>query len=117
MNLLLQKELNSLFSSLEFPFYDGIRDEGFPYGTFGYCQQSSNNTKTSKGNEILFQLDVFSDYNGQKEVKEMANSVMKLLETPIIINEKTCHLDNVNLRIQQEDAIYHGIIEVTFKIY
>ena len=71
MNLLLQKELNSLFNSLKFPFYDGIQDKGFPYGSFGYFTQDRNNTKTTKGNEIFMQLDLFSDYNGQKEIKEM----------------------------------------------
>jgi hypothetical protein len=117
MNLLLQKELNSLFNSLKFPFYDGIQDKGFPYGSFGYFTQDRNNTKTTKGNEIFMQLDLFSDYNGQKEIKEMINSVTELLEIPLVVNQKTCHLDSLNSRVQLEDHIYHGIIEVTFKFY
>ena len=63
------------------------------------------------------QLDLFSDYNGQKEIKEMINSVTELLEIPLVVNQKTCHLDSLNSRVQLEDHIYHGIIEVTFKFY
>ena len=79
MDLQLQKALYELFkSNLKFPFYDGLRDEVYPYGAFSYTEDRPLNTKTSKGNEIFIQVDLFSAYNGQKEVKEMANSVINL---------------------------------------
>ena len=47
MDLELQKALYELFkSNLKFPFYDGLRDEVYPYGAFSYTEDRPLNTKT-----------------------------------------------------------------------
>ena len=119
MDLELQKALYELFkSNLKFPFYDGLRDEVCPYGVFSYTEDRPLNTKTSKGNEIFIQVDLFSAYNGQKEVKEMANSVINLFSDVIPVGGgKVANLTDWYKRIQREDDIYHGILELTFEIY
>ena len=119
MDLELQKALYELFkSNLKFPFYDGLRDESYPYGVFSYTEDRPLNTKTSKGNEIFIQVDLFSAYNGQKEVKEMANSVINLFSDVIPVgNGEVANLTDWFKRIQREDDIYHGILELTFEIY
>ena len=117
MDLELQKTLFKLFEALEFPFYEGVRDVSFPYGTLTYTTVDRLNTKTSKGIEVMYQLNLFSDYNGTLEVKKMTNDVILMLETPFQIGEKVCTLDEWSLRIQREDHVYHGILEVVFKLY
>ena len=95
MDLELQKALYELFkSNLKFPFYDGL------------------------GNEIFIQIDLFSAYNGQKEVKEMANSVINLFSDVVLVRSgQVAYLTEWFKRIQREDDIYHGILELTFEIY
>ena len=64
------------------------------------------------------QIDLFSAYNGQKEVKEMANSVINLFSDVIPVgNGEVANLTDWFKRIQREDEIYHGILELTFEIY
>ena len=119
MDLELQKALYELFkSNLKFPFYDGLSDEGYPYAAFGYTQDNALDTKTSRGNRLFYQIDLFSAYNGQKEVKEMAQQVMSLFSDVISIGGgKVANLTDYNKLIQREDNIYHGILELTFEIY
>ena len=119
MDLELQKALYELFkSNLKFPFYDGLRHERYPYGVFSYTEDRPLNTKTSRGNEIFIQVDLFSAYNGQKEVKEMANSVINIFSDVVPVgNGKVANLTDWFKRIQREDHIYHGILELTFEIY
>lgn len=119
MDLELQKALYELFkSNLKFPFYDGLRDEVYPYGVFSYTEDRPLNTKTSKGNEIFIQVDLFSAYNGQKEVKEMANSVVNLFSDVVLVRSgQVAILTDWFKKIQREDDIYHGILELTFEIY
>ena len=119
MDLELQKALYNLFkSNLKFPFYDGLSNEGYPYGAFSYTEDRPLNTKTSQGNQIFIQIDLFSDYNGQKEVKEMANSVINQLSDVVPLGDgKVANLVEWFKRIQREDDIYHGILELTFEIY
>ena len=115
----LQKALHELFkSNLKITVDDGLRDEGYPYGAFSYTEDRPLDTKTSKGNEIFIQIDLFSAYNGQKEVKEMANSVINLFSDVIPVgNGEVANLTDWFKRIQREDDIYHGILELTFEIY
>lgn len=118
MDLELQKTLFSLFGSLEFPFYEGIRNEQYPYAAISYSTLQRLNTKTSKGYKLYYQIDLFSKYNGTKEVKEMANQVITLLEEPFLFGEKQCKLnDSWNFRTQVEDDVRHGILEIEFDIY
>lgn len=118
MFLELQKELFKLFEvHLNFQFYDGLQDKGFPYGSFGYCTVDDNDTKTTKGDAIFMQLDLYSNYNGKKEVKEMIEAVRTVLRQPITVENKEVILISSHALIQQEESINHGIIEVTFKIY
>ena len=118
MDLQLQKALFDLFQShLKFPFYDGLRDEGYPYGAFSYTEDNALNTKTTRGNKTFYQIDLFSDYNGTSEVKQMTNEVVLLLERPFNLGENKCALDSWNMRIQREDHIQHAILECIFKLY
>lgn len=118
MDLELQKALFDLFKKhLKFPFYEGIKDVPFPYGAINYSTLQRLNTKTSKGYKATYQIDLFSNYNGTKEIKEMANLVIGLLEEPFFIGEKRCTLNDFHLRVQLEDAIHHGILETTFELY
>lgn len=118
MNLEIQRKLYNLFnSSLDFAFYDGLKNENYPYGSFGYSTVNQLNTKTTKGSKIFLQLDLFSNKNGSKEVKQMANAVINILEEPFFIEQKECILDYWSLRVQREEEIYHGILEIEYLIY
>lgn len=120
MDLELQKLLYKLFADLPFDFVDGVQDVAFPYGAFGYSTNIELNTKTTRGNLVSIQLDLFSNYNGQKEVKEMEEQVLNCLQsTPLLINSRPVILDSWNFQVIHESAnkIYHGVLELEFKIY
>ena len=52
------------------------------------------------------------------EVKEMANSVINLFSDVVPVGGgKVANLTDWYKRIQREDDIYHGILELTFEIY
>ncbi len=117
MDLELQKTLFSLLETLEFPFYEGIKDETYPYGAIGHSTTEPLNTKTSNGYRAYYQINLYSTYNGTKEVKTMANAVTDVLTAPFFVADKQCIVDGWSFRTQQEDHIQHGILEINFKIY
>ncbi len=117
MNLEIQKKLYELFSVLSFPFVDGVQDVPFPYGSFGYSTNTRLNTKTSVGNAVFIQLDLFSNYNGQLQVKNMEQEVLDVLSKPIVIDGRDVFLADWSFQILREPDVYHGVLEITLNIY
>ena len=121
MELLLQKELLKSYSRLSFDFFDGKTDIECPYGTFGYCRSIDNDTKTTHGQVIFLQLDLFSQYNGLKEIQSMIKELKEMTPQFFIIEGIVVDLTDMTVSIQkeldEERLTYHGIIELTFTYY
>lgn len=120
MDLTIQGELNKKFRELSFPFVDGVQDVPFPYGAFGYSTNTHLNTKTSRGNTVYFQLDLYSKYNGQMEVKMMEHEVLEALALPFTLeDDRQAFLYDWNFQTiyEKENGVYHGVLEINLNIY
>lgn len=121
MELEIQKYLMSKFSSLSFTFFDGIEEVSYPYGRFGYTHTKEFPNKSTDGQEITVQIDLFSDYNGQAEIKQMINEVRSVVKKSFFIKDTTIHQLGINIQVLEESSdnkhLYHGVVELTLGHY
>lgn len=119
MDLQAQGALFELFKDLSFPFVDGVQEVAFPYAAFGYSTNTYLNTKTSRGNLVLIQLDLFSNYNGQMEVKLMEQEILEKLALPFTIDGKQAFLFDWSFQVihETDNKVYHGVLEINLNIY
>ena len=121
MELEIQKYLMSKFSGLSFNFFDGTECAEFPYGRFGYTQVIEVPNKSNYGQEMLLQIDLFSDYNGQAEIKRMIAEVRSLIRASFSAQETIIHQVAISTQILEEKLddkhIYHGVVELTLAHY
>lgn len=121
MELEIQKYLMSKFSGLSFNFFDGTECTEFPYGRFGYTQVIEVPNKSNYGQEMLLQIDLFSDYNGQSEIKRMIAEVRSLIRASFSAQETIIHQVAISTQILEEKLddkhIYHGVVELTLAHY
>lgn len=72
-----QKTIYQKVKSLNYSVYDYVPlDSQLPYIRLDYNQTLDDSTKTSEGYEVLQYINIFSNYRGQKEVREIAQSVI-----------------------------------------
>lgn len=123
----VQSELYKILSSLDYPVYDYIPDNSkMPYIKLGYMNLKDYSCKTAEGVEITQYIDIFSDYKGQKQTREI------MLQIIDIMNQfKESHQDlQISLRNTEileeknkeqstngtpKGSIYHGVIIYKFK--
>lgn len=71
-----QKALYDAIKSLGYDVYDYVPlDAPMPFVRLDYNLIMDDGTKTTEGYEILQYINIFSDYNGQKESKDMAQKI------------------------------------------
>lgn len=121
MDLKIQKHLMSKFRSLPFNFFDGYEETEMPYGRFGYTHVLDTQNKSNDSQSITIQIDLFSAYNGQKEIKEMIQKIKELTKDSFIIENTTIHRNALSTQILEEiddeQRIYHGVVELTLVYY
>lgn len=104
----LQAKIYELLSTLNYHVYDNIpKDAKCPYIEIGYCDADDDSCKTNNGLEILQYIDIYSDYKGQKEAKEMAQDVNNLMQNnKFIINNSIafCYLKKMKI-LKQSDSM------------
>lgn len=77
----IQKIIYESITNLGYTVYDYVKEDAkFPYVRISSALDKPNKTKTSKGNSIKQYIDVFSDYKGFKEVKEITNHIVNKLD-------------------------------------
>lgn len=77
--LTYQKKLYDAYKALGYDVYDYVRtDAPMPYVRLDFNQTLDDGTKTSEGYSILQYINIFSDYKGQKEVREMAQKLYEV---------------------------------------
>ena len=75
-----QKALYDAIKAQGYSVYDYVpTDAPFPYVRLDYNQSFDNGTKTSEGYEVLQFINIFSSYKGQKEVREIAQNVLRVV--------------------------------------
>lgn len=77
--LTYQKKLYDAYKALGYDVYDYVpTDAPMPYVRLDFNQTLDDGTKTSEGYSILQYINIFSDYKGQKEVREMAQKLYEV---------------------------------------
>ena len=76
--------------------FDSVPDgTSLPVVVIGPQTTSDNGSKTLDGRDYVFNIDVFSDYRGMKEIKNIQKEIYRLLhESSTIVTGKhnLCHL-------------------------
>lgn len=123
-SLEIQKEIYNKLSALNYKVYDYVpKDAPMPHVRLGHMSLSDYSDKTHKGESILQYIDIFSDYKGQAQTKEIAAKVNKtLLETPLKIDGLDIDIKLKTFNVLQEDekaqtisgsvpsTIFHGVL-------
>tara|TARA_Y100000114_G_C11758616_1_gene328263 strand:- start:1620 stop:2027 length:408 start_codon:yes stop_codon:yes gene_type:complete len=97
------------------PIYDDVPElSPLPYVRIGEEQTSNAGTKTKDANEHILTLDIWSEYRGRKEIKQIMSQVYNLLhDSAITISGAS--LVNLRCEVQQtlEEAdgiTRHGVM-------
>lgn len=125
--LTIQSELYKQLSTLNIPVYDYIPiDAKMPYIKLGYMNMRDYSVKTAEGIQVNQYIDIFSNYKGQKETREIMHQVMDKMQQ-FNINNHDLDISLVNTEILEEkdkeqssngtpkSSIFHGILIYKFK--
>lgn len=125
--LQIQSELYNKLSSLEYPVYDYVSDDSrMPYIRLGYMNLKEYSCKTAEGIELIQYIDIFSNYKGQKQTREIMNQIMDIMNQ-FKKTYQDLHISLKNTEILEEKdkdqsiagtpkrSIYHGVLIYKFK--
>ena len=130
INLLkVQQDIYSLLKGLGYTVVDETTPETTcPYVRLGYSTVNTISIKTNESYSMLLYIDVFSDYKGSKEVKEISYTIHDSLMKHSFSTEN--YSENHSLyymeflsetnkhRIKDKDKKYrHGVLIYKFNIY
>lgn len=73
----LQKKIYEVLASTEYKVYDSIKkDIAYPFIRIGITNLSNIKDKSNKSYKVQQYIHIFSDYHGQKEIKEISQKVV-----------------------------------------
>ena len=114
--LTIQSELYKQLSTLNIPVYDYIpTDAKMPYIKLGYMNMKDYSTKTNEGIQVNQYIDIFSDYKGQKETREIMHQIMDKMQQ-FNINNHDIKSTLINTEVLEEKnegslgPIFHGVL-------
>lgn len=127
--LSIQGELYKILSSTGYNVFDDVPDDTtYPFISIGYSQTLDDSTKTNDGYEILQYIDIYSNYRGQKEIKEISQKVLQTIEnSDIEIDDLFIDVKLRGMEIIKEDyknqiiegstkgSLYHSILILKIK--
>ena len=112
----LQSELYNILSALNYDVYDHVpKNAPLPYIRIGTFYGNDDSSKINAGSKIYQYIDVFSNYNGKKEIINIMQDVNRNLQnTEMRSNDLLAfiYLDNFKI-LEQQDAegkYQHGIL-------
>jgi hypothetical protein len=116
----------AIYSALtpDYQVFDGTSfDSDYPYITLGDEFKIDDSAKGAKITEHLVTLNVWSDYNGMKEVKEIAADVVeRLTDAPLALAEpfQLTKYRMFNEKYMKDDNgatdLFRGILQLRFTI-
>ncbi len=100
--------------------YDKVPKEAkMPFVVLGDAESFPWGTKLQKGEEIVFEIHIFSEYASRKEVLDIVDLVIEALTSEIfdLGDEYELVLHSAtDWNIKREDKIYHAVIPANFKV-
>lgn len=111
----IQKELYKQLSTLNYPVYDYIpTDAKMPYIKLGYMNMSNYSCKTKDGIQVNQYIDIFSDYKGQKETKEIMHQIMDKMQQVNSSHDFNISLHNSEILEERDNGtkgpVFHGVL-------
>lgn len=114
--LTIQSELYKQLSTLNIPVYDYIPiNSKMPYIKIGHMNMKDYSTKTQDGIQVNQYIDIFSNYKGQKELKEIMHQVIsKMQQFSKESHDLDISLYNSETLEEKDDgtkgSIFHGVL-------
>jgi len=90
-----------------------------PYIVLGEDTVGDYSTKTEQGEDITHTLQVFSNYAGKKEVKEILNLILVAISKEPIALDGGFEVDDIRrdyMEAVEDQGFYRGILRLRFKI-
>lgn len=97
------------------------QDTAYPYVLIGLETTTDVGTKTVDGNLYNVDIDVWSQYRGQKEIKEIMERIYNLTNNVTIsvsgADSVMSYVNSATTLVEADGITRHGIININFTIY
>jgi len=97
------------------------QDTAYPYVLIGLETTTDIGTKTIDGNLYNVDIDVWSQYRGQKEIKEIMERIYNLTNNVTIsvsgADSVMSYVNSATTLVEADGITRHGIININFTIY
>ena len=117
----LQKSLYESLSNINYDVYDNVpSDASFPYVRIDSEIIDNNPTKTDDTTDHTFILNIFSEYDGYKELREIIDEINEQLELGLTLeNDFVCNyieISRIDLKIDSTHDLRQGTLLVIVKV-
>ena len=102
--------------------YDSVpQNSAYPYVVIGLETSSNIGTKTLDGNIYSLDIDVWSQYRGQKQIKQVMERLYELLNDATIsvsgASSIMSYVRNTSTFVEVDGITRHGLVTVEFTIF
>tara|TARA_R100001015_G_C4619420_1_gene176137 strand:+ start:1131 stop:1541 length:411 start_codon:yes stop_codon:yes gene_type:complete len=103
--------------------YDSVapQDSAYPYVVIGMETISDAGTNTLDGNIYNLNIEVWSQYRGQKQIKEVMERIYNLVNNVSIsvsgADSVMSYVNTTTTMVEVDGITRHGIVNVDFTIY
>ena len=103
--------------------YDSVapQDSAYPYVVIGMETVTDLGTKTLDGNLYNLNIEVWSQYRGQKQIKEVMERIYNLVNNVSIsvscADSVMSYISSTTTKTEVDGITRHGIVNVDFTIY
>ena len=103
--------------------YDSVapQDSAYPYVVIGMETVTDLGTKTLEGNFYNLNIEVWSQYRGQKQIKEVMERIYNLVNNVSIsvsgADSVMSYVSSTTTMTEVDGITRHGIVNVDFTIY
>ena len=106
---------DSTLGALITGIFDGVPDgQTLPIVVIGEQTSNDNGSKTLDGRDYIFNVDVFSDYRGMKEIKNIQKEIYRLLhESSLSVSGASfvdCRCEFTTDILEDDGITRHGVM-------